>query len=333
MTRTHEDDRAEHGLHAPRGAVADVAARRPLLRGAVQLAGFLVGVGLLAWAVAIALQEKNRASLEAVVSSEPGTVAWLLTVSASSVAVNGLMFWVVLRPLKRLNALDAVLTNAIAVFLSALPFKINLIVRVMIHHRRDGVAFKDIVSWLAAMTALALSVLVPVGLAGWWRGTIDAAWWAAALGGAALCAGVGVGLGFAALRWRVLSLLSLGADRIVRHVPTVAGHTVLRLGDVGLLCLRFMAAAHAAHIDLPPERTVLLATTYFLLSVFAPAGALGFREIGVAGVGVATGGDSSQVALVTLIVTAAEFLASGAMSVPAFFRLRPDRLWAARKAA
>lgn len=326
--------RADGGLHAPprAGALAPFfGATRPLAsrgRGklVMQGAGFVVGLGLLVWAVSLALTEKNRRSLEMIADAERSVVAWLLLVSAASVLLNGLMFWVVLRPLKRLHPLDVMLTNAIAAFLSILPFKINLLTRLLIHHRRDGVSVKDILSWLAAMTVLAFSVLVPVGLAGWWRGRIDAGWWALAMGGTVLMAALGFLAGRAALKWKVLGLMSLGSDRIARHWPTIAAHAVLRWGDIGLLCLRFFLAASAAHVSIPGEQVVLLATTYFLLSVFAPAGALGFREMGTAGVGLATGGDMSQVALVSLIVTATELIASATLCIPACIRLRPDRV-------
>lgn len=316
------------------GAIADLepVRRRSAGHRAVQFAGFVIGVGLLAWAVSIALTEKNRQSLDAVAHAPARVIAWLLTVSALSVLLNGLMFWVVLRPLKRLNVVDTVLTNCIAVALSALPFKINLVVRVLIHHRRDGVAFKDILAWFAAMSAMALGVLVPLGLAGWWRGSIDAMWWVVGVGGVLGLSALGVGLGHLAATRPWLARLSLGADRVARDWRTVLAHTALRMGDVMLLCARFWAAASAAGVDLPAERAVLLATTYFLLSVLAPAGALGFREMGVAGVGLASGADSSQIALVTLVVTAAEFIASGVLCVPAFFRLRPDRLLSSKRA-
>lgn len=292
----------------------------------VQGLGFLLGLGLLVWAVSLALTEKNRQSIEMIAKAERSVIAWLLLVSAASVMLNGLMFWTVLRPLRRLNPLDVMLTNAIAAFLSILPFKINLLTRLLIHHRRDGVSVKDILSWLAAMTVLALSVLVPVGLAGWWRGRLDGVWWTLSIGGTVLMAALGYGAGLAALRWKVLGVMSLGSDRIARHWPTIAAHAALRWGDIGLLCLRFFLAASAAHVAMPGEQVVLLATTYFLLSVFAPAGALGFREMGTAGVGLATGGDTSQVALVTLVVTATELIASAALCIPACIRLRPDRV-------
>lgn len=318
------------GLHAPGGIVPDLAPPPPgrgrAARLAWQLLGFLIGLGLLGWAVSIAISEKNRQSLEAVSHAPAGVLTGLLGTSLLSVMLNGVMFWVVLRPLRRIGLMDTVLTNGIAVFLSVLPFKINLVARVLIHHRRDGVAFRDILAWFAAMSAMALSVLLPLGLAGWWRGRLDAWWWIVGVGGSFALGGVGVLLGRAAMARPWLSRLSLGADRVARHAPTVFAHAGLRLADIGLLCARFWLAAMAADVGLGAQQAVMLATSYFLLSVLAPAGALGFREMGVAGVGLAGGADASQVALVTLVVTGAEFIASGALSVPAFFRLRPDRL-------
>ena len=331
------------GLHAPSGPVlpdVGLVRRRSVARIVIQTAGALIGLALLGWAITLAATQhgpptpefpQGRNGIETVLHAPGILIAELIGVSVASIILNGLMFWVVLRPLKKLSPLDVVLTNCLATFLAVLPFKINLVVRTLVHHRRDGVPLKDIVSWFAAVAALALAVLIPAGVAGLWRGGLDLLWWLTTVGGAVLISLAGVGLSVLAQRHRILSRLSLGADRIIRHPSAVLPHLGLRFSDLALLSARFGVAALIAGQSIAPEKLVILATTYFLLSVLAPFGSLGFREFIVAWVGKATGFDQSQIALIALTVTAGETLSSGVLSLPAFIRLRPDKLWVTRR--
>lgn len=295
-------------------------------RIAVQCAGLLIGIALFAWAVSLALSDANQASWDAIRSAEARVVAAMIGLSLFSLVLNGLMFWCTLLPLRRLAPLEVVGVNAIATFLSLLPFKVGLATRVLIHHRRDGVRFREIVSWIAAMGALALAVLLPLTAAGLWRRDLDILWAVGAGGGILACNVAGVALGRLAEARPWLARLSLGSWRIVRLPATVIAHLALRLLDVAVLAGRFLVAAAIAGVTLPPDQAVLIATMYFLLSVLAPAGTLGFREGGVAGLAILLGYDESSIVLIALIVSAAEIAAAGALALPAAVVLRPDRL-------
>lgn len=317
------------GLRAPTGMMLGVIEGRAgwtRRRWAIQGAGLLLGLALLGWAISLAAGETNRASWMAMRQAPAGLAASLVGLSLVGVILNGLLFWVTLRPLHRLRPFEVIGVNAIATFLSALPMKMGLATRALIHYRRDGVSVRVMVSWIAAMGALALATLAPLGIAGLWRGHIDGPWWATAIGGAALCNALGVGLGIAAMRRPWLARLSMGSWELVRHPSVVLVHMTLRLADVAVLAGRFALAAAIARVPLDGGEATLLATTYFLLSVLAPAGTLGFREAGVAAVALSQGLDERALALVALTVSAAEFAAGGLLSAPAVIALRPDRL-------
>lgn len=327
------DDPDPSGLRAPANPVIEeMSLRRRWTPGriALQSAGLIGGIGLLVWAVRLSMSEENARSVEAMRSAPASEVLLLIGLSLASLVLNGLMFWVTLRPVHRLGAIDTILTNSIATFLSILPFKLSLIMRVLIHHRRDGVRFKVLVGWVAAMGALGVAFLGPLVAAGLWRGRMDALWWLATLGGIAAGCIAAVTLGRWSERAGWLARLSLGSHQIVRHVSAVMGHAALRSADVAVLAGRFLAAAMIVDAPLPIEQAVLLSTTYFLLSVVTPAGTLGFREMGVAALGLSQGLDERSVALIALVVTGAEVLVSGGMALIAAVRLRPDRLLARR---
>lgn len=330
----------ERGLRAPGGPLLDAVApptsprRWSIWKVLVQVVGLAAGIALFAWAISMAFSPANRASLAALREAPAGLIAALLLLTALSIVLNGLNFWAVLLPLKRLHAMDVVATSAIATFISILPFKLSLLVRVAIHHRRDGVCLKDMLAWFAAMSALGLSVLIPLGVAGLWRGRIDVLWWLTAAGGAVLLSIAAVVCGRAAQRggaWRMLHTLSLGADRIVRHPAPVIQQAVLRVADIGLLTARYVAAGAIANVALAPDKAVLFSTTYFLLSVLAPAGTLGIREGGVAGTALLLGMPKEEIVLITLIVTSAETIVALVMGAAGWIRLRPERyIWRAR---
>jgi len=295
-------------------------------RIALQLVGALIGLAMLGWAISLALGAQSAGSLEALRNAPPARLALLLGLSVAGLALSGAMFWVVLLPLRRLKLLDVFIVNAMATSLSVLPFKLGLLTRVLIHHRRDGVRFRDLLAWLAASGALAGSVLLPLGVASAWRGRLDWVWWTVAIGGTALSAGAAVALGRLSDRYAVLHRLSFGADAIVRHWTPVLSHAALRLTDVGVLAARFMIAASIVGYSMSPDRAVLFATVYFFLSVVSPTGTIGLREMGVAGLGWAQREDQHALALIALVVSASELLCAVTISLIGAPRIRPDRL-------
>ncbi len=318
-----------HGLRAPEGMTLGAIEGRvgwTRRRLALQGVGLLLGLSLLGWAISLAAGESNRASWQAMRHAPAGLAFGLVGLSVVGVVLNGLLFWITLRPLHRLRPFEVIGVNAIATFLSALPMKMGLATRALIHHRRDGVRLRVMVAWVAAMGALALATLAPLGFAGLWRGRLDGLWWATAIGGAALCNALGVALGRAAQRRPWLARLSMGSWEIVRHPTVVLAHLALRLADVAVLAGRFAFAAAIAHVPIENGQAMLIATTYFLLSVTAPAGTLGFREAGVAAVAMMQGLDERALALVALTVSVAEFAAGALLAAPAVIALRPDRL-------
>lgn len=308
--------------------VASLETKRSWTPGriALQLAGLLIGIGLFAWAISMAVSPKNADAIAKLRSAQAWQVAALFGLSVASIVLNGLMFHVVLTPLKRLSRLDVVLTNAIAVFLAILPFKLGLLVRVAIHHRRDGVPFRDIVAWFAAISALALAVLVPMAAAGLWRGRIDALWWIVCIGGIVGISALAVVCGRLSDNWPLLAKLSLGSWRIVKHPAPVIGHGVFRVMDVTVLAARFIVAAAIVGQSMGVDDAVLMATVYFFLSAIIPTGNLGFREAGVVLLAQRTGMDNATMALVALVVTSGETLSALVMGAVGWMKLRPERV-------
>lgn len=159
----------------PRRPLAGSARRRGL-RIVVQTGAFVVGLAMLWWCARQALAPENRAQIERLREAPAVDVAIIGALSLASIVLNGLVFWAMILPVRRLPAVGLVATNALASFLNYLPFKASIVARVLIHTRRDRVAFLTIGAWFAAMAVVLVSVYGPLVGVSLWRRELDWVW-------------------------------------------------------------------------------------------------------------------------------------------------------------
>lgn len=300
----------------------------------MQVVGGGVGVGALLWAVRMVLSEENQPSLEALRDAPPKWGVLLVAASVVSVLINGAMFWVVLRPITRISLVSVLGVNSIATFLTALPFKLSIISRVVLHRRRDGVGYLDLLAWVAGMSALGMATFIPLTAISVWRKETDAVWWVLCLVSVVVTHIVAVVMGrYCQPREgedgkvrAVVRAMSFGCWRSVRDVRTVAEHFVLRMSDVALLGARFWLAATIIGLGISPSAAMLLGCSYFVIGVVAPSGTLGVREALMGVIGAATGLAIEQATTIALLVGVAELIASGGLGAMAVAVLRLDRL-------
>jgi len=292
---------------------------------AFQLVGFAISMALLVWVIDRATSEENAENLERLREARPGPVLGLVALTAASVTLNGLIFWVTARPVRRLRPIDVIGVNSIATFLSILPFKLGFLSRAIIHRRRDRVRIVDLAVWFVSVSVLGLAVFVPLGVISLWRGALDTVWWgtsSAAILGMVLAAVI---LGKMSVTRPWLARMSLGTYRIMRHPWTVIGSTIFRLMDVAALGGRFLVAGAIIGLPITYTQAGMHGTVFYLVSVLSPAGVLGFRETASERLGLAVDA-AEQFALAALLVTFAEVVVSGAMALAAAAYLRVDRL-------
>ena len=330
-----------------------------VLRLLFQGAGFVIGMLLLGWCVQVALSPENREQLAKLSEASLGQVAALLGLSAGTLLLNGIFFWITLRPVKRVPLVDHVAINALCTFLAFLPFKIGALTRVAINNRRDGVPILTIGAWYGCMFAVMLAAYLPAMGASMWRGRVDGLWWAACLGGVVLVCGVMVAIARPFAGERGLARL----HRLIDHtrLPIVGslarsdhftrihaaadmlaapGHVFaagfLRLVDLGVMSARFVVAGSIVGVAFGWEEAVLVASAYYIIGMVSPFGMLGAREAGTVwmagalGLAATTGQSAEEVArsltVLTLFITGTEsvVLLAGAAAGTAW--LRPDRL-------
>lgn len=322
----------------------------------VQVVGLAAGLASLGWCVSMAFRPENKEQWGRLASAPMSLIVAVLACSAGTLIVNGLIFWLTLRPARRLRALDVQAVNAVSTFLGYLPLKLGAVARVLIHRRRDHVPLPMIGAWFAAIAVVMTASFTPPIATVMALKRMDARWAAltaalALAGGAVLVLAARAFRGPTGLDRLVRLLHSLGLGRLERLMRSgawanlhagfdmlsspaaVGGAMALRGCDVAFHTARFVVAAHVFGLDPPLHQAVPIALVFFLLSVVSPSGAAGLREgaaTGIAAVLLASAGASAEVARqyapVALFITGTEavvYLAGGALGIA---WLRPDRL-------
>lgn len=314
--------------------------------------GFLVGLGLLGWCISIVLKPDNREQLSHLLEASALDVAILFACSVGTLVFNGLIFWVVLWPVKRTGAVYVSAVNAVATLISYAPFKIAVAFRVLVHNRIDHVPVLTIGAWFAAIAVLALTVLMPAMGASLLIPDQGLLWWAAWIGGSIVCTVGAVALAgfFAGDRgWERLTGLmqsvglgfvvrSLGGEHgrrmhagvdMIAHRRASAAAALLRVADILVQAIRVWIAAKILHVDLAWGPCMVIASTYFLIGIISPIGMLGPRESGSAAVatlaGISAADGATNIVTISLLISASEalvYLAGGGLGAA---YLRVDR--------
>lgn len=319
-------------------------------RIALQLLGFAIGLALLAWCASQAASTKNREQLDHLLDAPSWILAAVVGLSFLTVTLNGLIFWLLLAPARRIPPLDAVAVNSIATFLNYLPFKLSVASRFVFHNRRNAVPMLTIAAWMAAVGIATMAVLVPAALVTILRARIDLAW--AALSLAAILASVSTLCALARLFAgdKGLARLHALADRIpialaarlvrshpFRHLHAgfamlssprfLAIASLLRCADIAVQATRFVLVSRAVDAPIAWDQALVLSIVYFLLGVLSPAGALGTPQGGTTAIGQGLNlPAASTLSVITLAIGAVEALVNLVFASLSVLYLRPDRL-------
>jgi hypothetical protein len=333
-----------------------MSTRRRAVRLTVQLIGVLAGIASLWWCVALALKPENRHHMNRLLEAPGHLLAAMFALSLATLVINGLLFWIMLAPVRRLRVSDTIAVNALCQMVSYLPLKLGAVTRVLVHNRRDHLPLAMIGAWFAAiLVPMALAYLTPLGLLMVWPRM--AAPWLAALVGLEVVGAIVIvafarvfrgspGLGRLSnilgrvpllplgrmLRTKLWGDLHAGFDMLASPWA-VGGSVALRIADISVHTARFLVAGAILGLALPIEQALPISVVYFLVGVVSPSGQAGLREgaaTGIAGLLLAktgaTGEAAKAFAPVALLVSATEalvFLVAGGMGL---LWLRPDRL-------
>lgn len=331
--------------------------RRNAFRTAVQFIGVLGSIALLGWCISQAFKPENRQQLQHLADAPAHQVAILLALSAAYILVNACILWCGIRPTRKLRFADVAAVQCICVVLGYLPLKLATIFRALVHNRRDCVPVLTIGAWLAnAFNTLLMVVSCVIGASLIHKG-IDAIWVAIVAGLLITSTTLLVlfcrffagprGLArFIAIADRVPGPLfaRIARSKFFGHVHEgfamladprwTAACVCLRLVDIGVQSARFWLAGSILGVGVSPEQSIMIASSYFLIGILSPTGALGAREAGSTGLAAALGiaalhaGQDGQAtfAVVALTVSASEAVVALCLAALGVVWLRPDRL-------
>lgn len=323
---------------------------------AVQVIGFLIGLALLGWCVKQAFSPENQKQLAALKDAPAHLIALLFGANAMVLLFSGLSFYFALRPLRKLNFWDLQATNAIATFLSYVPFKAGMLFRILVHNRRDGVPVALIGAWFGAVSIVMAITLLPLFAASLLTREINAKWIAIALS-LGLIGLITVCLlawylhgtrGMAIMRAITEKLGGWGwARKLVRSTFVRTAHggldilasprrvlllVVLRLIDMASQALRFYLAGMIVGTPIALDTCVLLASMHFVVGVISPAGTVGTREAAIVGTATMLGLENPQaMAGVALLVLASEAVVNSILAGISVLRLGAHRMFVPRE--
>lgn len=351
--QTSQPARAGGGISGdpPEPQAASTPGRRRF-KLVLQLVGFFAGMALLAWCVGVALRPEYRDKIDALLAAPWYMVGLLFALSFVSLLFNGLMFWTTLWPVRRLPFWDVQSVNALAAFLSYLPFKLSIVARFVVHNRRDGVPLLTIGAWMAGVAVVLLATLMPMVLATMWRQQVDhlfvltlsgglvlvylallvtARWLAGARGLArlhALTDPLRLSPLDRAMRAGWFAKLHGGLDMLA-HPVALGVSMSARLADLLIQAARFSVAGACLGADVPFDLAILAASTFYLIGVLSPSGSLGARESGTTGIAAllaVPGLEGSAFTPVALAVSASEVLVNALAAMSGLVWLRAWRL-------
>jgi len=240
----------------------------------IQLIGFAVGLGLLGWCIRSAIAQGGWSKLA---HADLRLVAAMLACTATSVVLNGWIFWVTIRSVRRLRFADMQWLNMACNFLNYAPIRLGAIGRVAYHARVDGLGLLQIGGWFALVSYTMFLTVGSCLVATLVHTEIDA-WWFLLVAGQLLLGGAVTRMGVGS---RLLIRHGRGVDRMLADRRAVWIAIGLRVVDIAAYTGRMWIALRILEIDLPVAHVITLAIVAIAAGLI-PFGRLGFREFCVA---------------------------------------------------
>jgi len=277
----------------------------------VQIAGFCVGIALLVWCIHAALKPEAAEGWQRLFAASPAALIGLLACSLVSAAVNGAMFWISIRPARKVRLRDMQILNVTASMLNYAPVRLGAMARIVYHVRVDQIPLRVVGAWFILLAGIVLVAAIPAAGLLLFRPNVDALFLLLSVSGAML--------GIFAARFALLALLGVGwigrvasdSAAIIRSLWALPAATALRLLDFAAYGTRLWIAIGVLGLTLSPADAALLAVVA-LVTGLIPFGRLGFREFCVAiaaqQLAVSSEQIESSMAQLALIDSAAEML-------------------------
>ena len=257
-------------------SLATMPAKNTARKIILQVAGFTLGVALIAWCVWGAA--KDPEGWQRLREASSASLIGLLLCSLGSIIISGLTFWIAARPVQTLGVQDQQWINALACMLNYAPVRLGMFVRAAYAIKVDHLRAVELVAWFAsvAFTFVVALAAITAGTLAW----IQFGAWTffptliiiAMLGG------------FSGRWCATLSMVqkrAQGLERLITNPTALWGSIALHILDLFFATGRVLLAIQILDLPLNLAQTCLISMASFAASL-NPLGRLGFREAAVA---------------------------------------------------
>ena len=257
-------------------SLATMPAKNTARKIILQVAGFTLGVALIAWCVWGAA--KDPEGWQRLREASSASLIGLLLCSLGSIIISGLTFWIAARPVQTLGVQDQQWINALACMLNYAPVRLGMFVRAAYAIKVDHLRAVQLVAWFAsvAFTFVVALAAITAGTLAW----IQFGAWTffptliiiAMLGG------------FSGRWCATLSMVqkrAQGLERLITNPTALWGSIALHILDLFFATGRVLLAIQILDLPLNLAQTCLISMASFAASL-NPLGRLGFREAAVA---------------------------------------------------
>ncbi|UCD76523.1 MAG: hypothetical protein JSV91_06280 [Phycisphaerales bacterium] len=245
-----------------------------------QSLGFVIGMALLIWCIVIAVKGGEGEDISGwakIREASPLLVAGLAGCSLISLFVNGVIFWLVILPVKNLGMWRMEWLNLVTGVLNYAPIRAGLLARIAYNLRVDRLSLLQLGGWFLALAFTMVLTLGACILATIVWPDFDLIWVAILLGQLIL----GGLLAWAVMGHPLIIRHGKGMDQMLRRPVCLWGAIGLRLIDISAYVGRMACAAAILDLSLPFADIMLLGFAALALSL-NPLGRIGFREAAVA---------------------------------------------------
>lgn len=239
-------------------------------RIALQVLGFLIGLALLYFCLRKAVGDADWTLVR---DAEPWLLVSLVFFGLLSTVLDGLVFWGVLLPYRRLKAREVQAVNMSAAFLNYAPVRLGTVFRIAYHAKVDHVRVVPILGWFVAITLTTMACMASISAATLITGASGLRF-PILIAVFLLMSGV---MFWALARLPLVQRLSAGKEKMIGDPRALATGLLGRLLVLASNCARMGTAVVILNLNLG-ARDVILLSVVGLLASFNPLGRVGWRE-------------------------------------------------------
>ena len=295
---------------------------------AIQIVGFLIGAALITYLIIVAVKNGIWDDLS---NANPGMLILLVALGLLSTVLDGIVFWGILLPYRKLSFMQVQAVNMSASFLNLMPVRVGTVFRVVYHAQVDGVPLIPIFGWFAAITVTTIASLGTIAVATLLTPALSLQWFLFIFAGYLVSGLIIWGI----THIPIIKRIGGGAEKMFGDPRALCVGLIGRFVVLASVCGRLAVAGVIIGLELSVQDIILLSVAMILVS-FNPLGRFGWREATLAflapyiapeALNLLNEGDENKLALIESAGEASALIIFGVIALlwaaPRLLRKRP----------